>query len=547
MTNAVLHYKHICTTHTMKVERGVIVALAVAVGLVLGAGAAEITWTGEGATSAWSDGTNWEGGTAPDTGDIAVITNGATAYMSSSDVTYVNGRLSKIKLPGANSTLWITNTTEITMSVPVEGIGKYNVANNCTALAIGVNNPDFTGPFYFTNSIIKTDYSHGQCFGRYNVITNFVGSGLASIYIFKGANYDNTWYIFGGNTLAASGKRTIFTYNSAINFRGPVYIDGDYAISPQQGTSMTISGGIHHTGERKVRFYNRITVTGSTPCDFRTTTAYNTGIYVGGDPFTLESPLTVTSPRIGGPGLIKFGAANLLHATTGLQQGDSGKVYGMKIDLNGFDQQCGTIYKMDNAGETEDNCYITSPVDAPAKLTVYGQLEWYGNQPAADNRFMTLSLRGAASLEMNGTNVIKSAGTPVWPKMEIRGCPTKSDTKGGLCVRRGTLTIAETTYWPNLSRLEAHDEGLLVMNTDGVNTNGFVFVVSNVVDSAVTIAAGKHLHAKSAYVGKWLEPGEYGGADAGLDAEHTLPQLGGSGTVHVLEWGGPKGFILTFR
>ena len=80
-----------------------------------------------------------------------------------------------------------------------------------------------------------------------------------------------------------------------------------------------------------------------------------------------------------------------------------------------------------------------------------------------------------------------------------------------------------------------------------VNTNGFVFVVSNVVDSAVTIAAGKHLHAKSAYVDKWLEPGEYGGADAGLDEEHTLPQLGGSGTVNVLEWGGPKGMIFIFK
>lgn len=533
----------------MLVEKeNVIVALVVIVGLALGAEAAERTWKGGGVTSAWSDGTNWEGNTAPDSGDIAVITNGATAYMSSDDITYVNGRLSKIKLPGGNSTLWITNTTEIAMSVPVEGIGKYNVANNCKWLTIGVNNPDFTGPFYFTNSNIRTDYSHGQCFGRYNVITNFVGSGLANMFICMSANYDNTWYFFGGANTAASGTRTLITGSSAINFRGPVYIDGDYVISPQQGTFVTFSGGIHHTGEKKIRFFNNITVTGNTPCDFRTTTAYNTGIYVASGTFTLESPLTETSPRIGGPGLIKFGAANLLQATTGLQQGDSGKVYGMKIDLNGFDQQCGTIYKMDNSGETEDNCYITSPVDAPAKLTVYGQMEWYGNMPADDKyKFMTLSLRGAASLELNGTNVIKSAGKAVWPKMEIRGCSTKSDTKGGLCVRRGTLTLAEETYWPNLSRLEAYDEGLLVMNTDGVNTNGFVFVVSNVVDSAVTIAAGKHLHAKSAYVGKWLEPGEYGGADAGLDTEHTLPQLGGSGTVHVKEWGGPKGFILTFK
>ena len=532
------------TTSTMKVERGVIVALAVC--LAFGAEAAEIKWTGEGATSAWSDGTNWEGGTAPDTGDIAVITNGATAYMSSADITYVNGRLSKIKLPGANSTLWITNNTEIAMTVPVEGVGKFNVANNNTALTIGVNNPDFTGPFYFTNSQIRTDYNHGQCFGTYNVITNFVGEGNANLYIFKGATYNNEWHFFG-SAATASGKRALYTYNSAIRFCGPVYVDGFFVVAPQQGSTMTIEGGLHHTGPSAVYLYGGVKIKGDTPCDFKTTAQYGTGFYAAGDGVVeLDSPITVDTPRVGGVATVRFMRPNLLHPTTGYQNGTS-NARGMKIDLNGFDQQCGTIYKAENGGQTEDNSYITSPVDAPAKLTVYGQLEWYGNQPAADTRYMSFSIRGAASLEFNGTNVIKSAGKTVWPKMEIRGCPTKSDTKGGLCVRRGTLTLAEDTYWPNLSRLEAHDEGLLEMNTDGVNTNGFVFVVSNVVDSAVTIPADKHLHAKSAYIGKWLEPGEYGGADAGLDAEHTLPQLGGSGTVHVKEWGGPKGFIFIFK
>ena len=514
--------------------------------LSLTAIAAEISWKGGGGTSVWSDGTNWQGGTSPSAGDTAVIPDGKTAYMSSVDITWAADRLSLIKLPGIDSTLYITNNTASVMTVPVEGIGKYNVSNNNVELKFAVDNLNFTGPFCFINSKIRNDYDHGKCFGRYNVVTNFVGNGVANLSIFKSGNYDNTWYIFGGSSVVDSG-RSLFTYGP-IDLRGPVYIDGDYAVAPQQGTTLTFSGGIHHSGARKIRFNNKIAITGGVPCDFQTTTAYNTGICVGGGTLTLESPLTATSPRIGGPGLIKFGAANLLHATTGLHNGGDNNVRGLKIDLNGFDQQCGTIYKADNGGQTEDNSYITSPVDSPAKLTVYGQLEWYGNQPDADNRYMAFSIRGAASLELNGTNVIKtSGGVRVWPKMEIRNCPTKSDTTGGLCVRRGTLTLAETTYWPNLSRLEAHDEGLLVMNTDGVNTNGFVFVVSNVVDSAVTIAAGKHLHAKSAYVGKWLEPGEYGGAGAGLDAKHTLPQLGGSGTVHVKEWGGPKGIIFIFK
>ena len=511
----------------------------------LAANAADRTWKGGGDTPAWSDATNWEDGVAPEAGDTAVIPDGKTAYMSSGDITWATNHVALISLPGGGSTLYITNHLASILKTPVSGVGKFNVANNSVQLTIGVDNPDFTGPFYFTNSQIRTDYSHGKCFGTYNVITNFVGDGDASLYIFKGANYDNTWYIFGGSTTAGSGKRTMSTYNSSVNLRGPVYVDGDYCIASQQGSSLTISGGIHHGGERKIRLYNNITITGETPCDLRTTAAYSTGIYLGGDTITLASPLTATTPRIGGPGRLKFAKANLLPPTTALQNGDVSNVNGMKIDLNGFDQQCGNIYKMNGSGQTEDNSYITSYTNAT--LTVYGQLEWYGNQPAADTRYMPFSIRGAASLEFNGTNVINSSQGVVWPKMEICTCPTKSDTTGGLSVRRGTLTLAEDTYWPNLSRLAAHDEGLLVMNTDGVNTNGFVFVASNVVASAVTIADGKHLHAKSAYVGKWLKPGEYGGPDAELDARHTLTQLGGGGTLLVEEFGGPKGLKIIFK
>ena len=42
--------------------------------------ASEIKWTGAGNTSAWSDGGNWDGGTPPGQGDIAVIPGGKTAH-----------------------------------------------------------------------------------------------------------------------------------------------------------------------------------------------------------------------------------------------------------------------------------------------------------------------------------------------------------------------------------------------------------------------------------------------------------------------------------
>ena len=67
--------------------------------------AAEITWKGGGDTSAWSDGTNWEGGVAPSEGDTVVIPDGKIAYMSSSDITWVASQgLALISLPGGDFT-----------------------------------------------------------------------------------------------------------------------------------------------------------------------------------------------------------------------------------------------------------------------------------------------------------------------------------------------------------------------------------------------------------------------------------------------------------
>ena len=506
--------------------------------------AVEIAWKGGGDTSAWSDGTNWEGGAAPAPGDTAVIPDGKSAYLSSADLSWIAGRLSLISLPGCDSALWITNGAASTMSVPVAGSGKFNVANNATELTLAANNTDFTGPFYFTNSMIVALRDYADAFGKYNVVTNFVGpSGTAKISVNAPKEYGNTWYMFGRDSYSSSSTSAMYTYSSSIVFRGPVYVQGSFSVVPQSNTKPTFAGGLYHSGPDKVHLWNAVAVVGDAPCDFATTGNYDAGLLLRGAGFELGAPVAGTTPRIAfqDNGTVKFLAANLLSPATSLQNGQNGNKNGMKIDLNGFDQQCGTIYKYNNTGSTEDNTYITSPIGSPAKLTVCGQLEWYGNQPAGDSRYMAMSLRGAASLELNGTNVIKtSQGAVVWPMMEIRSCPTKSDTTGGLCVRRGTLTIAEDTYWPNLSRLETYDEGLLVMNTDGVNTNNFELVVSNAVAGAVTIATGKTLHAKTAYVGKWLDPGDYGGPGTGRDARHTLSLLGGEGTLRVAEWGGPR-------
>ena len=42
----------------------------------------QITWKGNGDSPRWSDGSNWEGGVAPEKGDIAVIPEATTAWAS---------------------------------------------------------------------------------------------------------------------------------------------------------------------------------------------------------------------------------------------------------------------------------------------------------------------------------------------------------------------------------------------------------------------------------------------------------------------------------
>ncbi len=502
----------------------------------------EILWKGGGSTSAWSDGSNWQGGVAPGNGDMAVIPDGKTVYVSSTDLSWIAAQgLSMISLPGADSTLFVTNNASANITVPVSGIGKFNVSNNNNRLEFNVDNSAFTGPFLWINSYVANDWDHPNCYGINNVITNVVGDGLASQYLSYPDGYSNIWYIFGGTGATTGGNRSLLTYSSRINLCGPVYVDGNYRLSSQQGTTLTLKGGLFHSGDHAVCISGSVKITGDIPCEFLTTRANFSGLVVEKSAvLELDSPITASSPRVGGPGTLRFCRPYLLSQSTSLQDGNAGNVSGMIIDLNGFNQQCGYIQKMTNTGTTEDITYITS--STPATLTAYGETQNNGSL-YRPHRYISLSIRGAASFEFKARD--RSDG--VWPEMEIRNCPTKSDTSGGLRSSRGTLTLAETTYWPNLTRLEAIDEGKLVLNTDGVNTNGFVFVASNVVNSAVTIAANKCLHAKSAYVDGWLEPGEYGGAGAGLDAAHTLSQLGGSGTLLVAEWGGRKGMAIIFR
>jgi hypothetical protein len=107
-----------------------------------------------------------------------------------------------------------------------------------------------------------------------------------------------------------------------------------------------------------------------------------------------------------------------------------------------------------------------------------------------------------------------------------------STTRGYLSVVKGTIRLGADTSWPNLSELRASNKGILLVDTSSVNPGKFIFSVSD--SATVTIAGGVTLDAKKAIIGgTYLEPGVYGGVDAGLDEDHTLSCLLGEGLLIV--------------
>ena len=186
---------------------------------------ADITWKGEGETTAWSDGSNWEGGVAPALGDTAVIPTGKTAGMASADISYVSAtetKLAGISLPAADGGLYIKNTTSVTLSVPLSGIGPVEIDNGgSVSLTLGADNGNYSGPMTIRKSEVRTDYTHLNAFGKNNVVTNIVEAGTASqhVYFFKGGDYYNTWQIVG--LPAWSTTQSFYTYYAVV-FNKPV-------------------------------------------------------------------------------------------------------------------------------------------------------------------------------------------------------------------------------------------------------------------------------------------------------------------------------------
>lgn len=225
-----------------------------------------------------------------------------------------------------------------------------------------------------------------------------------------------------------------------------------------------------------------------------------------------------------------------------------------EFDLNGFDQQVGIIDCYLNGNMNPDTQWdvgacVTSSV--PAKLTIYECCR--NGRGGKWKSWFVGGVMGAASIVLDSTNELCNA-TQLERAISFSapGC----NTRGGLYAKHGTIRLLPTCSFPNLSVLEATDEGVVEVGTSAVGDegDGLCVVCTNRASGAsagIAIAEGVTLAADTAVVGndRWLDAGTYGSAEAVAAAGvgKALPQLSGLGLMTVNRYGGKPGLMLIIR
>ena len=522
-------------------------------------------WSG-GGTGDWTDGANWYGGSAPSEGDVAEIPDGAVATIATaSDFTLVNS-LAAISLPSRGSALVFANTAAGDLNTPLTGQGSVTVSNGQKILNLKGDNSGFTGPFLFTNSYVVV--YNARALGISNVVTNYAeaaktGSTPTRLEIEVSGEFGNEFHLFGPSSGSSSGSSRMVYYceNDYVTNSGPCYVYGNSVIQGPSGFHgfgfVTFSGGFHHTGAGYARIAKKVRIVGDTPCSIRTTENYlRGGILVQPDAelefgaaVKKESSLSGSNPfaRIAvRKGILRFVGTSsfpdnnqgaLAFGNASENDNDVGT-----IDLNGYSQ---TICDLVKEPKTLTNPMILTSA-TPATLTIRGTFYRYGfyNWKNAESKVANVRLEGQVSYELNS---VQSSLDGRWQAGDGHTYFTNetSTTRGYLSVVRGTMRLGADTSWPNLSELRARNKGILLVDTASVNPGRFLFSVSDT--ATVTIADGVMLDARKAVIGgTYLEPGIYGGSDAGLDEAHTLSCLGGTGRLKVRLPEHP-GFTISFR
>lgn len=527
-----------------------VVMLAVVTSLAAVAGAADCVWTGQGQTSAWADVGNWSA--EPTTEDVLVVRGEVKA--DSDDILWAND-FAGIKIDGETSRLTVSPMTkDVEMTVPLSGDGMFAttnavIAKNCN-LTLLQDNRAFTGPFLtervglwvrhpyalgLTNSVTAKNQST-QAYLRWP----YCGAGTTPQ---PGAAYSNRFTFVGAWAYANQG--------SGLHYTGLIDCGaGDSQASSDTSFGYTtfydclVTNTTDAAGEFRLTQYQAIGADGVVSLGSKKALHQQSGqLYLYGRVLTCRE-LSVDA-------YVHFCRTNVIAANVQLRFGQSYPREG-HIDLNGYDQECGNFCvqngDMDGKnphaytdclnGEGNPKAWLSS-ASGPAKLTIRGAYSCMpdnGNYTMVQRRRLIYPVQGHASLELDTTNTIATAA-------EMRLTSAFSTTDGGLYARRGKIVVESMAKLPNLSLLEATNVGELeVENGTMLNED----VVVKVMDAAkIRLDEGLTLKAKSACLGKWLDPGKY--AREAADGITANPYITGDGILEVAEYGGPKGLMLMLR
>ena len=541
-----------------------VAASALIAASVLGSAKADpITWKGGGDTAAWSDGSNWEGGVAPVSGDTAVIPAGKTATWSQTDKTFMNA-LAGIEL---NGDMEVSNmTVATTLTVPLSGNGVFRGlqgGENATSISSGTyyyltlnnNNESFTGTFAFTNCGVS------------------IGHNLA-----LGGTDDRCTLIWKNGTLgnhrrlsflcAGPHNANMFlaqpNYSHGMIFAScfvATYLDGDIDMTGQaqfhannNSAGLHIRGKLTNSGKAAYCLNAYVYLEGEVNLQWNNQSQYGGGFYLGGGNGNIKNMGHCYLDSSG----IHFAAPNVIG---GSNPGNTcyyiiGNGKSLKLYLDGNDQNW---YRK----PLQNGFIVDSTTPATLRMMSFGDSDTFGTANC---------LTGYASFDVCATNASNKKFTTTLKT-------THCTTQGGLLCGAGTFVVGNsaasgiTTSFSNLTSLVTYDTGTMnIYNTDINPVNGitnlsvlgtskmtFASCVTQKTEMAylssgaqLSIAAGGRVKvSKRTYLdGRELVSGVYGKVGGTYEDGSAIPvayQLGCIKGDGYLETEGRKGMILSFR
>ena len=455
--------------------------------LALTLSAAEVVWKGGGETAAWSDGSNWEGGTAPKEGDTAVIPQGKVALWTQSDAGFINA-LAGIKLNGEMEVSGMTAAT--TLTVPLSGNGIFRGLNGGEKaasissgtyyyLSLNNDNRDFTGTFAFTNCGVcaKNNLAFGGADNRCTLIWNSgESSNYRRLYLMASGHYNANMFL----SQPGYDRGMIFaTCDSA------TYLDGDIDLTgPAQFHANTsnkglfLRGKLTNSGKGAYKFFPNVHLEGEVNLTWSNNSQYGGGFYLGGGNGNIKNMGHLYADGNG----ILFSAANVIGGT---KPGDmcywlQGNGQVLRLYLNGYDQNW---YCTPQNGKG----FVVSSTE-PATFRLL-------NFKGADKTLSAANmLREYVSFDVCATNASNGKYTTTVKN-------THCTTAGGLLCGAGTFVVGDnaavvsSTSFSNLTSLVTYDEGSMKIYRTDINPENGITNLSVLGTSSLTLGEGVSLDA----------------------------------------------------